>query len=484
MLHTSQPLIKPENTFVLDRKLISIHSVDRDHQKWPNSNQFGIDLGVAFSNVQSMRLVNFAVPTNNYTFSTAYQNTKMSFTYTVYYPLKFVGFGTGATSWNMMKSTLEALFGSSFSAPSDVTFEYWSDSSIGGSDEWTEMPWTGTNSVSTIGSWPSGTVKPDYFTGYGRIKWSPSEFSITIPEGSYSPTNLTETIESLMNKAVFNSSAQPGYYFLPGPPHGNISDPSNVIVDPTTVSSQNHSEWYSSLDTGIKPFVVHYNKVRNRILFGAKTGSFSLLFGKQEIYDPTCDVNKAIFHQYTKWGLPSYLGFDKKTYTGDTVDINNDPFQESIGGLYLPFESNSPWLTGDNRILDLCGNGGVVPPWSNIPTTTDNHGLRSFDYRSTYAAIREAFRATQQFSIQTKTTTYTNMYLRDIPHEEDPTRFDTVTMILEFIEAQFFNVQVQALAESDVVNNSDSSTVNRGEQSNQDGGSVASNLFDRFNRRN
>ncbi len=110
--------------------------------------------------------------------------------------------------------------------------------------------------------------------------------------------------------------------------------------------------------------------------------------------------------------------------------------------------------------------------------------LRSFDYRSTYAAIREAFRATQQFSIQTKTTTYTNMYLRDIPHEEDPTRFDTVTMILEFIEAQFFNVQVQALAESDVVNNSDSSTVNRGEQSNQDGGSVASNLFDRFNRRN
>ena len=212
MLHTSQPLIKPENTFVLDRKLISIHSVDRDYQKWPNSNQFGIDLGVAFSNVQSMRLVNFAVPTNNYTFSTAYQNTKMSFTYTVYYPLKFLGMGGSGNpdGWLRMRDTLSALFGSSYAAPSDVTFEYWSDSSIGGSDEWTELPWTGgPPSVSAIGSWPNGNVKPDYFTGYGRIKWSPSEFSITIPEGSYSPTNLTETIESLMNKEWSEFKSKP-----------------------------------------------------------------------------------------------------------------------------------------------------------------------------------------------------------------------------------------------------------------------------------
>ena len=363
MLHTSQPLIKPENTFVLDRKLISIHSVDRDHQKWPNSNQFGIDLGVAFSNVQSMRLVNFAVPTNNYTFSTAYQNTKMSFTYTVYYPLKFIDFN-GATGWNNMKATLEALFGSSFAAPGDVTFEYWSDSSIGGADEWTELPWTG-SSPPSVGSIGPG-ISPNFFTGYGRIKWTPSEFSITIPEGSYSPTKLTETIESLMNKAVYNASSQKKYYFLPGPPTGSITTPANLTVNPETVTSQNASEWYSSLDTGIQPFVVHYNSVRNRILFGTRRGSFSLLFAKQEIYDPTCDVNKAIFHQYTKWGLPSYLGFDKKTYTGDIVDIDSDAYQKSIGGLYLPFESNNPWLTGDNRIIDLSANGSAVPPWSNV----------------------------------------------------------------------------------------------------------------------
>ena len=35
------------------------------------------------------------------------------------------------------------------------------------------------------------------------------------------------------------------------------------------------------------------------------------------------DVNKAIFHQYTKWGLPSYLGFDKEEYKGVETDISN-----------------------------------------------------------------------------------------------------------------------------------------------------------------
>ena len=94
VLQTSHPLIQSEQTFVLDRKLISIHSVDRDYQKWPNSNHFGIDLGEAFHNVQSMRLINFVVPSNNYTFSTAYQNTMMSFTYIHTYHLEFDNWGT------------------------------------------------------------------------------------------------------------------------------------------------------------------------------------------------------------------------------------------------------------------------------------------------------------------------------------------------------------------------------------------------------
>lgn len=105
--------------------------------------------------------------------------------------------------------------------------------------------------------------------------------------------------------------------------------------------------------------------------------------------------------------------------------------------------------------------------------------LRSRDYRDTYAAIRAAFRRTDEFTVQTKTDTYRNMYLRDIPHEEDPDKFDTITIILEFVEAQFFTSQVQELTEAEVTDREDSSTLNRGEQANQDGGSVLLDLFRR-----
>lgn len=372
MLHTSQPLIKPENTFVLDRKLISIHSVDRDHQKWPNSNQFGIDLGVAFSNVQSMRLVNFAVPTNNYTFSTAYQNTMMSFSYTHYYPLHLQNFDAAGLplaanypdSYEVLRNILQALFGTFASGdfldrPSDVTIEFLGADSAGVSTGWIEIPVsqfsaTGGSVPTIFGSGTSPNF--NYNQGLYRIAWT-NDFTLTIPEGSYSPTNLTETIQSLMNEVIYNASSQPGYAFLPGPAiANNISNPGNLILAP----NDSNSVWNSSADIGIKPFIVHYNVVRNRILFGTKRGRFTLLFGKQEIYDPTCDVNKALFHQYTKWGLPSYLGFDKKSYTGTSVNINSDPYQQSIGGLYLPFESSSPWLTPDNRIIDVSGTHSGV----------------------------------------------------------------------------------------------------------------------------
>ena len=58
------PLIPREQTFVLDRKLVSIHSYDRDIKKWPNSNHFEIDLPEDLKNIQSMRLLNIALPNN------------------------------------------------------------------------------------------------------------------------------------------------------------------------------------------------------------------------------------------------------------------------------------------------------------------------------------------------------------------------------------------------------------------------------------
>ena len=71
------PLIPREQTFVLDRKLVSVHSYDRDIKKWPNSNHFEIELPEDLRNIQSMRLLNISLPSSQYIFSNEYQNTKL-----------------------------------------------------------------------------------------------------------------------------------------------------------------------------------------------------------------------------------------------------------------------------------------------------------------------------------------------------------------------------------------------------------------------
>ena len=103
--------------------------------------------------------------------------------------------------------------------------------------------------------------------------------------------------------------------------------------------------------------------------------------------------------------------------------------------------------------------------------------LRSDDYRETYQEIRRLFRQSVRLTVQTKTDTYTNLYLQDIPHEEDPALFDTVTMILQFIETLIAQVQILALPPNAVANTADTSTSDRGQQTTTDAGNRGSTLF-------
>jgi hypothetical protein len=79
-LGSSKPLINREQNYVLDRKLLTVHSEDRDITKWPNSNTFEIMLPETLLNVQSIRLIQATLPSNFFTFSSDYQNTKLNFT--------------------------------------------------------------------------------------------------------------------------------------------------------------------------------------------------------------------------------------------------------------------------------------------------------------------------------------------------------------------------------------------------------------------
>ena len=76
-LGNHKPLINRDQTYVLDRKLITIHSEDRDISKWKFSNNFEIVLPEPINNVQSLRLIEVSMPANLYTFSNKYQNTKL-----------------------------------------------------------------------------------------------------------------------------------------------------------------------------------------------------------------------------------------------------------------------------------------------------------------------------------------------------------------------------------------------------------------------
>lgn len=78
-VHQNHPLIERQQTYLLDRKLITIHSEDRDINKWSSSNEFEILLPQNMLNVYSMRLVNIDLPNNYYTFTNSYQNTKFIF---------------------------------------------------------------------------------------------------------------------------------------------------------------------------------------------------------------------------------------------------------------------------------------------------------------------------------------------------------------------------------------------------------------------
>lgn len=66
--------------FVVQKKILTIHTEDRDIGKWPTSSVFAVDLPVEYKNVVSLGLADIDFPPI-YVFSAKNQNLSMSFTY-------------------------------------------------------------------------------------------------------------------------------------------------------------------------------------------------------------------------------------------------------------------------------------------------------------------------------------------------------------------------------------------------------------------
>lgn len=112
-------------------------------------------------------------------------------------------------------------------------------------------------------------------------------------------------------------------------------------------------------------------------------------------------------------------------------------------------------------------NGGVVGDWRVILPIelVLNCYLLPSEYRAAYAAIETVFYGTELLTVQTLTSTYSNMLLTGIPHEEDGKEFDLIPLQLRFKEVTLVKAQFQAMAAKQVPSTpSAQSTINRGEQ--------------------
>ena len=263
--HTNKnhPIISREQNYLLQKKLVSFHSEDRDISQWEKANNFQINLPVSLSNVQSMKLVNISLPSNQNVFSKLNQNTKFQFTI-------------------------------------DIS---------GGSPPITPIT---------------------------------QSLTVEISEGTYTPGGLATEIQNKMNYEILKKNNYTG----------------------------------TSLNEKLF-FVCKYNKSTNVLWFGVNgtidvsnnpiITDFSLDFNKKISYDTNCTVD--LWCQKTNWGLPYYLGYEKKKYTSQKTPYNPwfDISDNSLGGpfgfgheILDPSNNNTGgyWLTSlsDNRVIDISSN--------------------------------------------------------------------------------------------------------------------------------
>lgn len=104
-VNTNHPLIPNSQQYILYKKYVSIHSEDRDIVKYPNSNEFEIELPEDILNIESVRLVSWTFPANYYTFS--FTNSNITFIFKITNPYNPAAFGL---SDNLNYRIYEALF--------------------------------------------------------------------------------------------------------------------------------------------------------------------------------------------------------------------------------------------------------------------------------------------------------------------------------------------------------------------------------------
>lgn len=78
-LNSNHPLINREQNYVAERKILTVHSEDRDIKIWPYTDEFEIICPQTYANVQSVSLSQINLPHIFYNFSDDFENTIMTY---------------------------------------------------------------------------------------------------------------------------------------------------------------------------------------------------------------------------------------------------------------------------------------------------------------------------------------------------------------------------------------------------------------------
>lgn len=100
----------------------------------------------------------------------------------------------------------------------------------------------------------------------------------------------------------------------------------------------------------------------------------------------------------------------------------------------------------------------------DLPVEIDMPLLLTDNTRSLYNNLRMAWKAGNVLSIQTRVSTYSNMMIYEMPHDETGEQGTSVLMSIKMREVQVVQAEYGSLPPRKVANKSQSSTVKKGTQ--------------------
>lgn len=86
------------------------------------------------------------------------------------------------------------------------------------------------------------------------------------------------------------------------------------------------------------------------------------------------------------------------------------------------------------------------------------------NYQDIFQQIKTAWKDTAALSVQTKADTYSNMFIEEMPHDEQAEMFDTVAVAVKLKQVRFVNAQYAQLPPSKVKKKSNASTTKTGQK--------------------